>query len=282
MIRLCAFSDEAASDVEGQIAALKRNGISLTEIRSVDGKNVKDFTIEEGAEIRKKLSDNGISVWSVGSPLGKVDIATDFETYLDTVKHVCELAVALGTDKIRAFSFYNAYGEPQKVFDRMNRMAEVAAEFGVTLYHENEKDIFGDTADRVLDIMKNVRGWKYIYDPANFIQTGEKAERTLSLFHGKTDYFHIKDVVASTGELVPAGYGDGRISELISGISGDKVLTIEPHLAIFDAYKFIDGSEMKHKFTFNDGNEAFDAAVVALKTLLKQAGYRELNGYFVK
>ena len=282
MIKLCAFSDEASSDAEGQIAALKRNGISLTELRSVGGKNVKDFTITEAAEIRNKFNNNGISVWSVGSPLGKVDLATDFETYLTTVKHVCELAVALGTDKIRVFSFYNAYNEPQKVFDRMNRMAEVAAEFGVTLYHENEKDIFGDTADRVLEIMKNVRGWKYIYDPANYIQTGEKAERTLSLFHKRTDYFHIKDVVASTGELVPAGYGDGKIDELISGISEDKVLTIEPHLTLFDAYKAIDGSEMKHKFTFNNGNEAFDAAVAALKTLLKKAGYREQGGAFIK
>lgn len=282
MIRLCGFSDEAASGLEGQIAALKRNGISLTELRSVGEKNVKDFTIAEATEIRKKLSDNGIFVWSVGSPLGKVDLATDFEAYLDTVKHVCEVAVSLGTDKIRAFSFYNAYDEPQKVFDYLNRMAEIAAKFGVTLYHENEKDIFGDTADRVLEIMKNVRGWKYIYDPANFIQTGEKANRTLSLFHDKTDYFHIKDVIAATGEIVPAGYGDGRLAELIEKISDDKVLTLEPHLAIFDAYKDIDGSEMKHKFTFSDGNEAFDAAADALKTLLKNAGYREQEGNFVK
>lgn len=282
MIRLCAFSDEASSGLEGQIAALKRNGISLTEMRNVDGKNVKDFTLEEATEIRKKLNENGISVWSVGSPLGKVDLATDVEEYLDTVKHVCELAVAFGTDKIRAFSFYNAYKEPQKVFDYLNRMAEVAAECGVTLYHENEKDIYGDTAERVLEIMKNVRGWKYIYDPANFIQTGEKADRTLSLLHERTDYFHIKDVIASTGELVPAGYGDGKIFELIDRISDDKVFTIEPHLAIFDAYKDIDGSEMKHKFTFKDGNEAFDAAVVALKTLLKNAGYCERGEGFIK
>lgn len=87
MIRLCGFSDEAASGLEGQIAALKRNGISLMELRSVGGKNVKDFTIAEATEIRKKLSDNGIFVWSVGSPLGKVDLATDFEAYLDTVKN---------------------------------------------------------------------------------------------------------------------------------------------------------------------------------------------------
>lgn len=282
MIRLCAFSDEASRELKGQIAALLRNGISLTELRSVGKKNVKDLTAGEAKEVRKELNESGISVWSVGSPLGKVDLAADFEAYLDTVKHVCELAVALGTEKIRAFSFYHAYQEPQKVYDRLNRMAEVAAQFGVTLYHENEKEIYGDTADRVLAIMENVRGWKYVYDPANFIQVGEKADRTLSLLHSKTDYFHIKDVIASTGELVPVGYGDGKIAELIGRIADDKVLTIEPHLALFDAYASIDGSEMKHKFTYRDGNEAFDAAVSALKNLLNNAGYREEKGAYVK
>ena len=112
MIRLCAFSDEASRELKGQIAALLRNGISLTELRSVGKKNVKDLTAGEAKEVRKELNESGISVWSVGSPLGKVDLAADFEAYLDTVKHVCELAVALGTEKIRAFSFYHAYQEP--------------------------------------------------------------------------------------------------------------------------------------------------------------------------
>ena len=34
MIRLSAFSDEAAKDLDGQIEALKRNGIPYTELRS--------------------------------------------------------------------------------------------------------------------------------------------------------------------------------------------------------------------------------------------------------
>ena len=40
-IRLCAFSDEAADSIDGQIAALKRNEISLTELRSVDKKTFR-------------------------------------------------------------------------------------------------------------------------------------------------------------------------------------------------------------------------------------------------
>ncbi|MFQ7076941.1 MAG: hypothetical protein ACLRSW_02880 [Christensenellaceae bacterium] len=40
------------------------------------------------------------------------------------------------------------------MFDYLNKMAETASAFGVTLYHENEKEIYGDTADRVLNHVK--------------------------------------------------------------------------------------------------------------------------------
>ena len=42
-IRLSAFSDEAADSLDGQIAALKRNGIAYTELRSVEGKTLANL-----------------------------------------------------------------------------------------------------------------------------------------------------------------------------------------------------------------------------------------------
>jgi sugar phosphate isomerase/epimerase len=281
MIRLCAFSDEAGSSLEEQIFALKRNNISLMELRSIDKKNVADFSIEEAMAYQKKLEENNISVWSIGSPIGKVNINVDFEEYLKKVAHVCELAKVFKTDKIRMFSFFHAYEDEEKVYEYLRKMVEVATSYGVNLYHENEKDIFGDTAERVQKIMNNVNGLKYIYDPANYLQCDQKAELTLELFHSKTDYFHIKDVISSTGQLVPAGYGDGMILDLLKMIKDDKTLTLEPHLTVFDAYKAIDNTEMKHKFTYTSANEAFDAAVSALKALLIQAGYKEENGVFI-
>ena len=55
MIRLSAFSDEAAKDLDGQIEALKRNGIPYTELRSVGGKNVRDLSVREACECEKRL-----------------------------------------------------------------------------------------------------------------------------------------------------------------------------------------------------------------------------------
>lgn len=276
MIRLCAFSDEAAADLAGQADALERNGIRMTELRSVGGKNVRDLSLREAKEIRAYLAGRGISVWSVGSPLGKIDLAAADEAYLDVAEHVCELAAALGTDKVRAFSFFHAYGEKNRVLDVCNAMAERARRWGVTLYHENEKEIYGDTAARVRELMEGLEGWKFVYDPANFLQVGERAEDTLPLAE-RCEYFHIKDVIAATGELVPAGYGDGAIDRLIGYAHGNKTLTLEPHLALFESFREIDGGELKHKFVYRSRSEAFDAAVGALRALLERQDYAD-NG----
>ncbi len=281
-IRLCAFSDEAASDISGQISALKANGIYLTELRSASGKNVSEFTSAESKEYYKMFCDNGIGVYSIGSPLGKEDIDIDFNKYLDTVKKVCETANIFNADKIRVFSFYNAYEKKNKVFDYLNKMVEVAKEYNVTLCHENEKGIFGDVAERVCMLMDNIKGLKFVYDPANYVQVNEPAQKTLDLCHKNSEYFHIKDVIKATGEVVPAGYGDGDVNSLVKRIDKDTVLTIEPHLAIFDAYAKIDDTELKNKFHFDSNLEAFSAAANAIKGILINNGYSLKDNAYIK
>lgn len=282
MIELCAFSDEAASSIEGQIEALKRNGINYAEIRGIDGKNIKDITLEQAAGYAKQLQGSGIKVWAIGSPLGKEEITVDFNQYKETVKHICRLANIFNAKNIRIFSFFNAYGQESAVFDYLNQMTEIADSYNVSLCHENEKDIFGDTVERVLRLKDNVKGLKFIFDPANYIQCGEDVSAALKALYGMTEYFHIKDIIASTSELVPAGLGDGGIDKIIGMIQGSKVLTLEPHLAVFDGYSQIDRESMKNKYHFKDNAHAFDAAVNALKGLLKEAGYREQNGGYIK
>lgn len=282
MIRLSAFADEAGKELSAQIAALKRNGIPYIEVRFIGSKNIATLTLEEAKEVKAELDANGIKVWSIGSPMGKMKMGDDFDLHCETLRHVCRIAKILETDKIRMFSFYDAYDCEEKVFEYLRRMVKIATEEGVCLYHENEKDIYGDTLERVQDIMRSVNGLKYIYDPANYLQCDEPAEKTIAALVDKTDYFHIKDVIVATGELVPAGYGDGHIDELVAKMKGDKVLTLEPHLAVFDAYASIDNSEMKHKFHFTSNNEAFDCAVKAIKEILVKAGYKEVTGGFEK
>ena len=286
MIKLCAFADEAGEALDVQIAALKRNGISLIELRNVNGKNVADLTDEEAVACYEKLKENGISVWSVGSPLGKVKLA-DAEDHMAKVRRVCELAGLLHTKKIRMFSFLEANEDGDTVKRYLKKMVEIANEYGVLMHHENEKGIYGDTLSHVLDLVgANIEGLQFVFDPANFIQCGEMIDEALDALFDKTAYFHIKDVERATGQLVPAGHGNGEIAlmaERIAASARDAVMTLEPHLKVFAGYAQIDDTEMKTKFTYATQDESFDAAANALKAVLASVGYKENEkGEFVK
>ncbi len=278
MIRLCAFADEADKALGAQIAALQRNGISLIEIRNINKKNVADLTNEEAEEAYRMLKENGIAVWSVGSPLGKVKLA-EAKEHMKTVRRVCEIARLLHAARIRIFSFFEAYEDPAAVKHYLAEMCAIAAEHGVALCHENEKKIYGDTLERVTELVDaDIAGLRFVFDPANYIQCGVDTREAMEALFDKTAYFHIKDVIAETGELVPAGVGDGHIDEIITRIKAagrDAVLTLEPHLKVFAGYANIDDTALQTKYRYATNDESFDAAVAALKGLLLAGGYKE-------
>ena len=60
--KIAAFADEAASTLDGQIAAMKENSVEHPEIRSVDGENIADISNEKARYIRKRLDDVGLAV----------------------------------------------------------------------------------------------------------------------------------------------------------------------------------------------------------------------------
>ena len=272
---LAAFADEAGSDVEVQIQALQENGVPCLEIRGVGDKNVTALTVDEAKELKKRLDDAGISVWSIGSPLGKISVGDEFAPHLDTFKHTLELSRVLGAGNIRMFSFFCPKGEAAYcrdiVFERLHQFCAAAQGSGITLCHENEKGIYGDTADRCLDILQNFPAIKAVYDPANFLQCGEDTIRAWELLEPYIAYMHVKDVRAD-GVVVPAGQGDGQIPELLTRYEklGGQVLTVEPHLAVFEGLDALENGEKTKigEFEYPSQRDAFDAAVNALKGLL--------------
>ncbi|MBQ6946984.1 MAG: sugar phosphate isomerase/epimerase, partial [Clostridia bacterium] len=152
----------------------------------------------------------------------------------------------------------------------------IAEGTGVTLYHENEKGIYGDTDERVLRLVDEFAGrMEFIFDPANFIQCGVNPADAYKKLREEIGYFHIKDALAKSGEVVPAGAGDGHIGDILADYAADHenvMLTVEPHLKSFAGLK--DHTSMKEVPTniYKDNNESFDVAVAALKNILEERG----------
>lgn len=269
--KLAAFADEVDENLDKQISALKENGIDYLEIRGVDGENISDISEKKAQEIHQKLTTNGLAVWSIGSPFGKIDIRNDFAPHLEQFKRGIELAHILGAKHMRIFSFYiphgNAGNYTGEVMSRLEKFLTSATDSGVILCHENEKEIYGDIALRCAEIHKNFPEIKAVFDPANFIQCGQDTKAAWEILAPYIEYMHIKDALPD-GSVVPAGKGIGNIPFLLENYTKD-VLTIEPHLSVFSGFEKLErNNENIQRYCYSSSREAFDAAVLALKELL--------------
>lgn len=270
------FADEIDPSVDKQTALLKELGIGWIEFRSGDGKGVADYTEKEAEALMRRLSADGIRISAVGSPIGKIDITADFARHFETYRHVVELAGILDTPFIRMFSFFIPRGqEPDscrdEVMRRMDSMVEYAARRNVVLLHENEKEIYGDTAERCLELMKAFYGehFRCTFDFANFVQCGQNTLEAYDMLRPFLSYIHIKDALWESGDVVTAGEGDGNVAEILSrldreGYSG--FLSLEPHLADFAGLKALEKEAKERGRT--DGESAFCTAYQALTKLL--------------
>jgi sugar phosphate isomerase/epimerase len=272
-LKLSAFADEIGPDLDEQIRVCKQNAVTHFELRGVYGKNVMDFDERLRGEIRAKLEANGLGVISIGSPIGKVAIDQPWPAHFDRFKRAVDLALFFNAPFIRLFSYYPAGGEGKgpidphrdEVIDRFRRKCEYVASLPVSMVHENEKGIFGDTGRRCLDLMQSVNHAKLrmAFDFANFIQVGENPPDNWRTLKPYVVHIHIKDARRGTGQVVPAGQGDGHIPEILkdawdAGYRG--FVSLEPHLKV---------AGHSHGET---GPELFKVAADALKGICRRQG----------
>jgi 3-dehydroshikimate dehydratase len=261
VIRLSGFADEISADLNEQIATLEREHIHFVDLRSVNGTNVLDLTDQQIAVIKRALDDHNIGVSAIASPIGKVPIDSAFDEQLHRFERAITIAQALKTPYIRIFSFYPpaaALGSSDapdpssyrdEVLRRLHEMTARAHAANVTLLHENEKAIYGDTIARCRDIHENCADehLRAVLDPANFIQCAQvpypDAYVALRPWLG---YVHVKDA-RSDGHVVAAGEGTARWPDFLQRLRADGYdgfLSLEPHLAYAGQCQGFSGAEL--------------------------------------
>lgn len=273
---LSAFADEYADSLIEQCEALNKFGIEYIELRGVNGKNVSVFTENEVKETKKTLDDYGIKVSSIGSPLGKIDIKGDLDGHYETAKRVYETANILGTKKVRVFSFYSKetpFNECKiKIFDALETLLKSAENASLTLCHENEARIYGESPEKCFEIAEYFGGRiKCVFDMGNFVLDGYDPMAAYKLLFEHIEYFHIKDAFY-TGAIVPAGRGEAKIKEILDDYKEngrkDTFITLEPHLQTFSGLKALVGKSFDNPYKYENQKAAFTDAVEKLKGLL--------------
>ena len=276
-IILSGFSDEIAPELDLQLAAIREWGLSHIELRAADGVNVSDFSTEKVKEVKNKLAGAGVSVSSIGSPIGKIGMEEDFAPHLEKLKRTLEIQKELGAPYLRMFSFYIPQGRApedfrEEVLDRVGRMAEEAKAWDSMLLHENEKGIYGDSAPRCKELLEAFYGphFKAVFDFANFVQVGQQTLPAYELLKPYVEYVHVKDAQWGTGAVVPAGQGDGHVKEILTDLTGGGwrgFLSLEPHLTDFAGLAALEQDPQKRGSAL-DGKSAWKLALDSLKEIL--------------
>jgi sugar phosphate isomerase/epimerase len=253
---LTGFADEISPDLDEQLNMLTEDSISYMELRSVWNTNVLDLTDEELKKVASAATERGIGISSIGSPIGKAPVTDPFGPHLERFCRALRAADVMGSPYIRVFSFFIPEGHDpgdyrEEVIERMGVLAGEAQRAGVTLLHENEKDIYGDVPSRCVDILAGVDSpaLRAAWDAANFVQCGIRHPYTdgYESLRPYIEYVHIKDALSGSGKVVPAGEGEGQWPETLSALetSGfDGFFSLEPHLASAGPYSGFSGPEL--------------------------------------
>lgn len=288
-LRLSGFSDEISSDFDRQLEVVRSLDMDHISLRSADGRGVADYALADFEELLlPRLEAAGVSISSLGSPIGKIDIADEgaFAQQLAQLEELCRICERTGCEFIRMFSFYMPKDAPaadfrDEVMRKLRAFVAVAEAHGVTLIHENEKDIYGDVLERCEDIFASVDSpnFKAAFDFANFVQCDQDPVACWAALKDHVAYIHIKDAVYGNGENVVCGTGDGKIRQILDeAINTDGYegfLTLEPHLVLFDALASLEQAEatdvIKHDKA-TDGAEGYAMQKRALVEVLERIG----------
>ena len=274
MLKLAAFADEISPELDLQIAHCRQNGITHFELRSVAGKNVLDFDKALRAEIKRKLTDNGLGVACLGSPIGKVKLNEPFAPHFERFKIAVEMAEFFDAPFIRVFSYYPMEGTTHnhlvhrcrdEVLRRFEKKLNYLKGHQLVLAHENEAGIYGEDGQHCLDLLQTINSpqLRAVFDFANFVQAGENPLDNWPLLKPYSVHIHVKDALLANGQVVPAGQGDGQLAAIIkdayaSGYRG--FLSLEPHLAAHGQFSGFSGANL------------FQVAVKAIRQLCNANG----------
>jgi len=258
-VLLSGFADEAANQktAEQQFCAFAALGLRYYSLRFIDaGEGIQNAMLLSPESIQRILAlqaEYGLSVSSLGSPIGKVKlIDTDdgtsnrfvpFADYLKKdVQRACDLANAFGCKLIRGFSFYHPRGtDPEKhlgqAIDQLGHIARLCDSNGLTFGLEVEANLIGQTGKLLKKLYDGVAdpAMLLIFDGANLVCQGMTTEQVYEEYLAMKEgmgWLHVKDYQRPTTRsahvdeeslksFVPADQGDSGHEAIFRDVKRD-------------------------------------------------------------
>ncbi len=175
MFKLSVISDEVSQDIRVVASFAKKFNLDGVEIRSVWGRNPQNL-LPKVNEIRRVLSEHGLKVSAISSPLFKADIESEreFKENLNVLRNCVELASRLDAKIIRGFTFWRR-GRLEdyidRIIERYQKPLEIIEDEDVILGVENEPSTFVGNGRELAIFLSRIdsRKIKAVWDPGNDI-----------------------------------------------------------------------------------------------------------------
>jgi sugar phosphate isomerase/epimerase len=192
---IAAITDEFSPNLVRTLSYLREIGMTGAELRVVNGKNIMDLNDEELLRARDLLTEAGLTVVSIASPLLKCvlpnapDVDSRFQHDIFASKHTFadqprlaerafQIAKLFGARIVRVFSYWRTV-RPDECFEAiaaaLTGVAEKAAAADLIVGLENEHACNIGTAAESAKILAAVThpNLKLVWDPANTMVAGE-------------------------------------------------------------------------------------------------------------
>jgi sugar phosphate isomerase/epimerase len=255
---IAAITDEFSPDLATAAQSMHEVGMTAAELRMVFGKNIIDLTDEELDRAQQIVTEQGLKIISIASPLLKCvlpdapaidsrfqqDIFASKHTFEDQprlTERAFEIARRTGARIVRVFSYWRTV-EPEKCFDRivvaLRGLAEKAAKHDLVIGLENEHACniaTGAETARVLNAIVHPN-LKVVWDPCNALVSGENPfpEGYRRMAAGRIVHVHAKDCFVKNHTPTFGPFGEcgidwrGQIRALVSdGYNG--YISLETH-----------------------------------------------------
>ena len=200
---LTGFTDEAASDLAGQIKVTKALGWDYLSLRMIDGTNIHDLSEAKFEAVCEALAEANIKVAEFGTMIGSwaKTIHSDWALTLAEIDRCIPRMQRLGVQYARIMSYAQCtWGEAQFEKERFRRLREITARFadaGLDGLHENCMNWGGFSADHTLRLLEEVPGLRLVFDTGNPVFQRDRSKPQPYPWQNALEFYHkIKHAIA--------------------------------------------------------------------------------------
>jgi L-ribulose-5-phosphate 3-epimerase len=247
-------NDELKAPLADTIAFAQENGVSALEVRSIDGRNFLALSPAQQTDVARRISDAGIKVVGLASPLlkwaapgrvaGRLGDQFGFEIGSRALGEIGRLAAdaahRLGTRNVRIFSFLTHDGFKLADLDTaLDELLALAEREDLILHIENEPVCNIQDEVDLMALMQARRHprLKALLDIGNIYAKGVAPDAArMAALMPFVDHMHFKDFSVGAGRRhVAVGEGDipyGALIEacLAAAAGRELTLSVETHV----------------------------------------------------